>query len=130
MCMCVVLVYFLTLSISIFEKKIVEGNKHRCVNETSRDKGGACANEKRKRYNQISSEITIGRIYPSAGYTVFLVGLHLVTTTQCIHACDICVCMRARSWQYVFVYARVVWCVRACTQFTINKTHVIWTIKE
>jgi len=44
MYMCVVLVYFLTLRISIFEKKIVEGNKHRCVNKTSRDKGGACAN--------------------------------------------------------------------------------------
>ena len=25
-----------------FWKKIVEGNKHRCVNKTSRDKGGAC----------------------------------------------------------------------------------------
>ena len=98
MYMCVVLVYFLTLSISIFEKIIVEGNKHRCVNETSRDQGGACANEKRKRYNQISSEITIGRNYPSAGYTVFLVGLHLVTTTQCMHACAfVTVRFRVRS---------------------------------
>ena len=44
MYMCVVLVYFLTLRISIFEKKIVEGNKHRCVYKTSRDKGGAYAN--------------------------------------------------------------------------------------
>jgi len=44
MYMCVVLVYFLTLRISIFEKKIVEYNKHRCVNKTSRDKGGACSN--------------------------------------------------------------------------------------
>jgi len=33
MYMCVVLVYFLTLRISIFAKKIVEGNKHRCVNK-------------------------------------------------------------------------------------------------
>ena len=46
MYMCVVLVYFLTLRISILFLKIVEGNKHRCVNKTSRDKGGACANEK------------------------------------------------------------------------------------
>jgi len=37
-CMCVVLVYFLTLRMSIFEKKIVEGNKYRCVNKASSDK--------------------------------------------------------------------------------------------
>ena len=46
----------------------MEGNKHRCVNKTSCDKGGACANEKRKRCNRIPSEITLGRNYPSAGY--------------------------------------------------------------
>jgi len=40
MYMCVVLVYFLTLRISIFEEKKVEGNKHRCVNKTSHDNGG------------------------------------------------------------------------------------------
>ena len=68
MYMCVVLVYFLTLRISILFLKIVEGNKHRCVNKTSRDKGGACANEKWKRCNRILSEITLGRNYPSAGY--------------------------------------------------------------
>ena len=62
MYMCVVLVYFLTLRISIFEKKIVEYNKHRCVNKTSRDKGGACSNGAKP------SEITLGRNYPSAGY--------------------------------------------------------------
>ena len=70
MYMCVVLVYFLTLRISIFDKKVVEGNKHRCVNKTSRDKGGACANEKRKWCNRIPSEITHGRNYPFAGYLI------------------------------------------------------------
>ena len=35
-----------------FFLKIVEGNKHRSVNKTSRDKGGACANEKRKPCNR------------------------------------------------------------------------------
>jgi len=58
-CMCVVLVYFLILLISIFEKKNVEGNKHRCVNKISRVKGGVCANEKRKRCNRIPSDITL-----------------------------------------------------------------------
>ena len=71
MYMCVLLVYFLTLRISIFEKKIMENKKHKCVNKTSRDKGGACANEKRERCNRIPSEITLGRNYPSAGYTCF-----------------------------------------------------------
>ena len=32
------------------------------VNKTSRDKGGACANEKRKLCNWIPPEITLGRI--------------------------------------------------------------------
>ena len=64
MYVCVVLVYFLNLRMSIFEKKIVEGNKHRCVNKTSRDKGAACANEKRKWCNPVPSEITLGRNYP------------------------------------------------------------------
>ena len=68
MYMCVVLVYFLTLRISSFGKKIVEGNKHRCVNKISRDNGGACANEKRKRCNRIPSDITIGRNYAAWGY--------------------------------------------------------------
>jgi len=31
------------------------------VNKTSRDKGGTRANEKRKRCNRISSDITLGR---------------------------------------------------------------------
>jgi len=38
------------------------------VNKTSRDKGGVCANEKRKRCNQISSDITIGWNDPTAEY--------------------------------------------------------------
>ena len=75
MYMCVVLVYFLTLRISIFEKKIVEGNKHRCVIKTSSDKGGACANEKGKQCNRIPSEITLGRNYPPEGYTLYLMSL-------------------------------------------------------
>ena len=39
----------------------MEGNKHRFVNKTSRDKGGACANEKRKRCSRKlpSVEITL-----------------------------------------------------------------------
>ena len=65
MYMCVVLVYFLTLRISIFEKKIVEGNKRRCVNKTSRDKG---ANEKRKWCNRIPSDITLDRNYAAWRY--------------------------------------------------------------
>ena len=52
-------------------KKMVEGNKHRCVNKTSSDKGGACGNEKRKRCSRIPSEITLGRNYLSAGYNIF-----------------------------------------------------------
>ena len=68
MYMCVVLVYFLTLRISIFAKQIVEGNKHRCVNKTSRDKGGECAKEKRKRCNRIPSDITLDRNYAAWGY--------------------------------------------------------------
>jgi len=59
--------WFIFLRISIFEKVILEGNKHRCVNKTSHDKDGACANEKRKRCNRIPLEITLGRNYPSAG---------------------------------------------------------------
>jgi len=39
----------------------------RCVNKTSHDKGGACANEKRKRCNRIPSDITIGRNYAAWG---------------------------------------------------------------
>ena len=38
------------------------------VNKTSLDKGGACANEKLKRCNGISSDITLGWNYPSVGY--------------------------------------------------------------
>ena len=71
MYMCVVLVYFLTLRISIFANKIVEGNKHKCVNKTSCDKGGACANEKRKRCNRIPSNITLDRNYAAWGYSLF-----------------------------------------------------------
>ena len=48
---------FLPYVSPFLKKKIVEGNKHRCVNKTSRDKGGACANEKGKRCNRILSEI-------------------------------------------------------------------------
>mgnify|MGYP006890297952 CR=1 FL=1 len=39
MYMCMVLVYFLNLRISIFEEKNVEGNKHRCVNKKTRGNG-------------------------------------------------------------------------------------------
>ena len=38
------------------------------VNKTSRYKGGAWANEKRKWCNRISLDITLGRNYPSEGY--------------------------------------------------------------
>ena len=65
-----------------FKKKIVEGNKHRCVNKTSRDKGGACANEKRKRCNQIPSEITLGRNYPSTGYDMKTI--NSITDNACL----------------------------------------------
>ena len=54
-----------------FKEKIVEGNKHRCVNKTSHDKGGACANEKRKRCNRIPSDITLDRNYAAWGYYNF-----------------------------------------------------------
>ena len=37
------------------------------VNKTSRDKGGAYANEKRKWCNRIPSDIILGRNYPSVG---------------------------------------------------------------
>jgi len=42
------------------------------VNKTPHDKGRACAKEKRKRCNQISSDIILGRNYPTAGYTYFV----------------------------------------------------------
>jgi len=38
------------------------------VNKTSHDKGRACANEKRKRCNQILSDITLGQNYPTGVY--------------------------------------------------------------
>jgi len=66
--MCVVLVYFLTLRISILEFFFVEGKYHGTINKTSRDKGGACANEKRKRWNRIPSDITVDRNYAAWGY--------------------------------------------------------------
>jgi len=56
----VVLVYLLYLYIVGF------------VNKTSRDKGGACSNEKRKRCNWIPSVNTLGRNDPTAGYKLFL----------------------------------------------------------
>ena len=59
--MCVVLVYFLTLHMSIGENFMLD-------HKTSRDKGGACENGKWKRCNWISPDITLGRNYPSAGY--------------------------------------------------------------
>jgi len=69
-CICVWYWFIFLPYISPFlKKKIVEGNKHICVIKTSSDKGGACANEKRKRCNRIPSEITLGRNYPSAEYT-------------------------------------------------------------
>ena len=55
--------------VSPFLKKIIgEGNKHRCVNKTSRVKGGACANENRKRCNRIPSDITLDQNYAAWGY--------------------------------------------------------------
>jgi len=49
------------------------------VNKTSGDKRGACANEKRKRYNCILSDITLGRNYPTSGYcqAYFILILHV-----------------------------------------------------
>ena len=64
--MCVVLVYFITLCMSIFEKNLTLRHIVDYVNKTSRDKGGACANEKRKQCNRISSDITLGRNDPIA----------------------------------------------------------------
>ena len=64
--MCVVLVYFLTSRKSIFEKNLTLRHIVDYVNKTSRDKGGACANEKRKQSNRIPSDITLGRTYPTA----------------------------------------------------------------
>ena len=43
-----------------------------CVNKTSRDQGGACANDKRKLCNRIPSDITIGRNYAAWGYLPFV----------------------------------------------------------
>ena len=45
----------------IFEKNVLD-------NKTSRDLGRVCANEKRKRCKWISSDRTLGRNYPPAGY--------------------------------------------------------------
>ena len=39
------------------------------VNKTSRDKSGACANEKRKRCNRILPDNTLGRNYPSVEHS-------------------------------------------------------------
>ena len=63
--MCVILVYFLTLHMSIFEKFLLDDIPLTLfVNKTSHDKG---ANEKRKRCNRIPSDITLGRNYTTAG---------------------------------------------------------------
>jgi len=43
--MCVVLVYCLTLRMTIFEKFLLDDILLTFVNKTSRDKGGACASE-------------------------------------------------------------------------------------
>jgi len=90
MYMFVVLICFLTLRISIFENKIVEGNKHRCVNKTSRDKGWACANEKRKRCNRIPSDITLDRDYAAWGYVKLMCCVYwciFVSSFQITNAC-------------------------------------------
>ena len=50
---------FLPYVSPFLKKNIVEGIKHRCVNKTSQDKGGACANEKRKRWYRIPLDITL-----------------------------------------------------------------------
>jgi len=48
------------------KRNIIEVYAEKCiltiVNKTSCDKGGACANEKQKRCNQISSNITLVQI--------------------------------------------------------------------
>ena len=63
-CICVWYWFIFLPYVSPFlKKKNVEGNKHNCVNKTSRDKGGACANEKQKRCNRIPSDITLDRNY-------------------------------------------------------------------
>ena len=64
--MFVVLVYFLTLRMSFFENFLLDDIVD-FVNNTSRDKGRSCANEKWKRCNRISSDITLGLNYPTAG---------------------------------------------------------------
>jgi len=64
--MCVVLVYSLTLRLSIFENFLLDSillTKHHVIK--------ACSTEKWKRCNRISSDITLGRKYPTAGYTFF-----------------------------------------------------------
>ena len=43
-----------------------------CTISTSHDKGGACGNEKRKRCNRISSDITLGLNYPYCGIYIKL----------------------------------------------------------
>ena len=65
----------------------MEGKRHRCVNKTSRDKGGACANEKRKRCNRIPSDITLGRNYAAWGYVVtkYIKTIYSVSRTDLIH---------------------------------------------
>ena len=67
--MCVVLVYFLTFC--FFLNFLLDNKISDFVNKTSRDKGRACPNEKRNRCNRISSDIILGRNYPTAGYYNF-----------------------------------------------------------
>jgi len=53
---------------SIFEKNLTVQYMVDLENKTSHDIGGACSNEKRKWCNQIPSDNTLGRNYPTAGY--------------------------------------------------------------
>ena len=76
--MCVVLVYFLNLRMPIFKKNHIGQYIDDFVNKTSHDKGGTCANEKRKPCNAISSDITLGRNYPFAGYKLNITETNLI----------------------------------------------------
>ena len=56
---------FFILCMSIFEKIMLDNILVTFVNKK---KDGACANEKQRWCNRISSDITLGRNYPTAGY--------------------------------------------------------------
>ena len=63
-----VLVYCLTLGVTILKKNLAGRYIIDFVNKTSRDKGGAGTNEKQKQCIRIPSGNTLGRNYPFVGY--------------------------------------------------------------